>query len=84
MCDRYLRKTLELAGTSPPCSFLPDARCPDMDVHELFSLNRWECKNDIEQALASGVTLIVDRYAYSGVVYTAAKGALGPLSLAPT
>ena len=51
-----------------------------MDVHELFSLNRWECKNDIEHLLASGTTLIVDRYAYSGVVYTAAKGTLQALA----
>lgn len=45
-----------------------------MDIHELFSLNRWECKQDIEAHLAAGSTLVVDRYAFSGVVYTAAKG----------
>lgn len=26
------------------------------------------------KALASGITLILDRYSYSGVAYTAAKG----------
>src|SRR5687767_6859176 len=60
----------------------------DHCIHLLFSANRWEAKlilsklplfsyiidrETICQLLAEGTTLIVDRYAYSGVAYTAAK-----------
>ncbi|EFN73327.1 Thymidylate kinase [Camponotus floridanus] len=46
---------------------------PPETAHLLFSANRWECKEDMEKTLLSGVTLIVDRYAASGAVYTAAN-----------
>ncbi|KYQ99774.1 thymidylate kinase [Tieghemostelium lacteum] len=46
----------------------------DRALHLLFSSNRWEAKDSIYQALNSGVNLVVDRYSYSGVAYTAAKG----------
>ncbi|KAI8917183.1 thymidylate kinase-domain-containing protein [Powellomyces hirtus] len=47
----------------------------DQVIHLLFSSNRWEATNEMKEMLESGTTLIVDRYAYSGVAYTAAKGA---------
>ncbi|XP_057303228.1 uncharacterized protein LOC130640724 [Hydractinia symbiolongicarpus] len=46
----------------------------DRAVHLLFSANRWELVPLINEKLKNGVTLIVDRYAYSGVAFTAAKG----------
>jgi len=46
----------------------------DQSVHLLFSANRWESKSIIEKKLLSGTTLIVDRYAFSGVAFTSAKG----------
>ncbi|XP_001652904.2 thymidylate kinase [Aedes aegypti] len=46
----------------------------DEGIHLLFTLNRWEAKNEMERLLRSGVTLIVDRYSYSGVAFSAAKG----------
>lgn len=46
---------------------------PPEAAHLLFSANRWECKEDMEKTLMSGVTLVVDRYAASGAVYTAAN-----------
>lgn len=49
----------------------------DMDdhvLHLLFSANRWEKADHIRRALADGETVIVDRYAFSGVAYSAAKG----------
>jgi len=46
----------------------------DRSIHLLFSANRWECKNKIYEALNSGTTIVVDRYAYSGVAFTSAKG----------
>lgn len=56
--DSYLKKTYELQ---------------DQAVHLLFSANRWELVPEMQQKLADGVTLVVDRYAYSGVAFTAAK-----------
>ncbi|XP_031621759.1 thymidylate kinase-like [Contarinia nasturtii] len=46
----------------------------DETIHLLFTLNRWEAKMNMEKMLQDGVTLIVDRYAYSGVAFSAAKG----------
>ncbi|XP_037049502.1 thymidylate kinase [Bradysia coprophila] len=46
----------------------------DETIHLLFSLNRWETKTQMEKLLLDGVTLVVDRYSYSGVAYSAAKG----------
>ncbi|EDW32237.1 GL10538 [Drosophila persimilis] len=47
---------------------------PDEVIHLMFSANRWEYMNKIRKELLAGTTLIVDRYSYSGVAYTAAKG----------
>lgn len=46
----------------------------DETIHLLFTANRWEHKNDILKHLNSGTTLVVDRYAYSGLAYSVAKG----------
>lgn len=45
----------------------------DHVVHLLFSANRWEKAKEIEKLVAEGTTVVVDRYYYSGCVYTAAK-----------
>ncbi|KAI4126346.1 MAG: hypothetical protein LQ347_005013, partial [Umbilicaria vellea] len=45
----------------------------DHVIHLLFSANRWEAAEQIRTDIANGVTIIVDRYYYSGVVYSAAK-----------
>lgn len=59
MIDSYLRKSQELS---------------DESIHLLFSANRWEFRNQMEKLLNSGTTLIVDRYSFSGIAYTAVKG----------
>jgi len=46
----------------------------DKAIHLLFSANRWEKMKIMRQKLESGVTLVVDRYSYSGVAFTASKG----------
>ncbi|KAF5867140.1 Thymidylate kinase [Aspergillus alliaceus] len=46
----------------------------DHSIHLLFSANRWELSKVIEEDIANGITVIVDRYSYSGAVYSAAKG----------
>lgn len=42
-------------------------------IHLLFSANRWEAAEQIRTDIAHGVTIILDRYYYSGIVYSAAK-----------
>lgn len=56
--DSFLKGRLHLA---------PEA------AHLLFSANRWELAVSIKRLLATGFTVIVDRYAYSGIAYSVAK-----------
>ncbi|QLQ82656.1 hypothetical protein HG537_0H04190 [Torulaspora globosa] len=59
LIDRYLKdKTFEL---------------PDQAVHLLFSANRWEMAERIKQLLLQGTHVVLDRYVYSGIAYSAAK-----------
>lgn len=58
MIDSYLNNTRDI---------------DDHSIHLLFSANRWEFSKTMEEQLLNGVTLIVDRYAYSGVAYSCAK-----------
>ncbi|KAI9136258.1 thymidylate kinase-domain-containing protein [Paraphysoderma sedebokerense] len=49
----------------------------DMDdhaIHLLFSTNRWEAVSNIKNLLNAGTNIVCDRYAYSGVAFSAAKG----------
>lgn len=45
----------------------------DHTVHLLFSANRWELVPMMKKKLEQGITLVVDRYAFSGVAFTSAK-----------
>ncbi|KAK4185869.1 thymidylate kinase [Podospora australis] len=49
------------------------ATMDDHVIHLLFSANRWEAASTISSLLAEGVTVLCDRYYYSGIVYSAAK-----------
>ncbi|TFJ84863.1 hypothetical protein NSK_003895 [Nannochloropsis salina CCMP1776] len=52
------------------------ANATDLDdrvIHLLFSANRWEAMASLRSKLAAGMTLVCDRYAYSGVAFSAAK-----------
>lgn len=60
--DSYLTKQIEM---------------DDQEVHLLFAKNRWEKREALLSKLQQGVTLVVDRYAFSGAVFTAAKGLPG-------
>ncbi|GIL42651.1 hypothetical protein Vafri_597 [Volvox africanus] len=46
----------------------------DAVIHMLFVANRLEKREEMLRLLAGGTTLVLDRYSYSGVAYTAAKG----------
>uniref|UniRef100_G3NKU1 Thymidylate kinase n=1 Tax=Gasterosteus aculeatus aculeatus TaxID=481459 RepID=G3NKU1_GASAC len=45
----------------------------DHTVHLLFSANRWERVPLMKKKLEEGITLVVDRYAFSGAAFTSAK-----------
>ncbi|KAL1524695.1 hypothetical protein AB1Y20_019580 [Prymnesium parvum] len=59
LIDLYLRKKIDL---------------PDEAIHLLFSANRWEASRMIVDELGRGTHVVCDRYAFSGVAYSAAKG----------
>jgi dTMP kinase len=59
MIDNYLQNKSEL---------------DDHAIHLLFSANRWEAVKTMSEKLNNGKTLIVDRYAFSGVAFSSAKG----------
>jgi len=46
----------------------------DHVIHLLFSANRWELATQLESDLNSGITIVCDRYAFSGCAFSAAKG----------
>ncbi|XP_003744559.1 thymidylate kinase [Galendromus occidentalis] len=48
----------------------------DRAIHLLFSANRWEKKNAMVSKLEKGISLVVDRYAFSGVAFSSAKPGL--------
>jgi len=45
----------------------------DHVIHLLFLANRWEAAAQIRDDIERGTTVIIDRYSYSGAVYSAAK-----------
>uniref|UniRef100_A0A4W5LIV3 dTMP kinase n=1 Tax=Hucho hucho TaxID=62062 RepID=A0A4W5LIV3_9TELE len=45
----------------------------DHTVHLLFSANRWELVPLMKEKLEQGISLVVDRYAFSGVAFTSAN-----------
>jgi len=59
LIDMYLRRMIEL---------------PDETIHLLFSANRWESVLSIVETLNNGTSVVCDRYAFSGVAYSSAKG----------
>jgi dTMP kinase len=46
----------------------------DASIHLLFSANRWECADSICSILLEGKHIICDRYSYSGIAFSCAKG----------
>jgi len=45
----------------------------DHAIHLLFSANRWELASSIIETLKSGTSIICDRYAFSGIAFSASK-----------
>eukprot|EP00692_Jakoba_bahamiensis_P001996 EC685767.1.p3 GENE.EC685767.1~~EC685767.1.p3 ORF type:complete len:141 (+),score=67.01 EC685767.1:79-501(+) len=46
----------------------------DRAVHLLFSANRWEKRARLLELLDAGTHVVCDRYAFSGVAFSSAKG----------
>lgn len=46
---------------------------PDQSIHLLFSANRWELMDQIKKSLNEGNNIVLDRYVFSGIAYSAAK-----------
>lgn len=57
--DDYLNKRIELN---------------DRAVHLLYAANRWEASDSIVKALDQGQMVVADRYSFSGVAFSCAKG----------
>lgn len=60
LIDRILKKEVVVTNKS--------------SLYLLFTANRHELQHKMVQALYSGVTLVVDRYLYSGIAYGVANG----------
>ena len=54
-----------------------DFQLPDQAVHLLFSANRWEYIEELKRQLNDGYCVVLDRYVFSGVAYSSAKGTPG-------
>ncbi|CAG8754229.1 16297_t:CDS:2, partial [Racocetra persica] len=57
--DDYLKNDVELC---------------DKAFHFLLSANLWEQESHLKNTILNGKTLVMDRYAYTGVAYLTAKG----------
>ncbi|CAG9863354.1 unnamed protein product [Phyllotreta striolata] len=50
-----------------------DCKLNDQAIHLLFSANRWENVEKMKSLINCGVTLVIDRYSYSGIAFSAVK-----------
>jgi dTMP kinase len=77
LIDAYLKKTPQAgdaaAAAAASAASASASSMDDAAAHLLFSANRWERRPALLQALNSGRTIVADRYAHSGVAYSAAK-----------
>ncbi|KAK6339399.1 Thymidylate kinase [Orbilia javanica] len=60
-------------GTTINSYLTSTSHLDDQSIHLLFSANRWERRDSLLSTLTSGTTILLDRYIYSGIVFTAAK-----------
>jgi dTMP kinase len=73
---RFPDRTTEI-GTMINAYLARSKELDDAAVHLLFSANRWEKRAELLRELSKGTTLVCDRYAFSGVAFTAAKQKTG-------
>ncbi|TMW56220.1 hypothetical protein Poli38472_008868 [Pythium oligandrum] len=86
---KLLQETLQQSGRASSLLHFPDRSTAigqsinayltttqamdDRAIHLLFAANRWEAAGKIEDLLKSGVNIVMDRYSFSGVAFSAAK-----------
>jgi len=51
-----------------------DFELNDQAIHLLFSANRWEVSTKIKALISEGAIIVADRYVYSGIAFSSAKG----------
>ncbi|KAH8919611.1 thymidylate kinase [Atractiella rhizophila] len=61
-------------GTLINSYLLSKSNLSDESIHLLFSANRWEKAESIQETLSAGTWIVADRYCFSGIAFTAAKG----------
>jgi dTMP kinase len=71
---KYPDRTNTLTGPLIQNYLSGKADLSDQAIHLLFSANRWELQASLLSKLNSGITVIADRYVYSGIAYSHAKG----------
>lgn len=71
-CMRFPNRSTPI-GQSIDAYLRGESHQEDHAIHLLFSANRWEATPQIKEDIANGITIIIDRYYYSGIVYSAAK-----------
>ena len=64
----YNNKTITVSITVIVCSSILSSLCSSIHPGSVCS-----SRSQMRQAMISGTTLVVDRYAFSGVAFTAAK-----------
>ena len=50
-----------------------EVQVEDHVIHLLFSANRWEAAAQIRSDIENGISIVIDRYFLSGIVYSVAK-----------
>lgn len=59
LINQYLKKEIDFS---------------DQTIHLLYTANRWEVAAEMEKLLSSGISIVCDRYWFSGTAYSSAKG----------
>jgi dTMP kinase len=71
--NQYLQSKSTSSSTSSSTSTTSATHLSDQAIHLLFSANRWEAAEPIKELLQAGTHIVCDRYAFSGVAFSAAK-----------
>ena len=79
LCTCHSQVTPSLDRTTPIGSIInsylkSSQNLSDQAIHLLFAANRWELADSIKANIEKGITIVCDRYSYSGVAYSYAKG----------
>lgn len=72
--ELQVKRSYRLLTFSNTNCYVFQKELPDEAIHLLFSANRWEKANSLLKMLEHGTTVVVDRYCFSGVAFSAAKG----------